>query len=326
MKDHGHGVGDIGAVIAVHIAGMYLPSPLSGRLLDRFGSRVLASLSGSVLLLSSLLAAAMPGQSMVGRPSRWRCWDWVGTSGWWPGPPSPPRRCRWRSVPGTQGTVDAMAPDEPADLTPATSVQHWDDRYRTLPPGQGSWHQDHPKLSLELLAAVGGGADRSIIDVGGGTSVLIDHLLEAGHQDITVLDISSVALDTTRARLGDPPGVTWLAADLTTWAPPRRWDLWHDRAVLHFLTEPADRASYVETLRRSLLPGGAFVIATFAEDGPTHCSGLRVVRYSPDTLVDLLGDIDLVETRREIHHTPAGADQPFTWVAGRFSPPPRAQP
>jgi SAM-dependent methyltransferase len=139
------------------------------------------------------------------------------------------------------------------------------------------------------------------------------------------VDLSTVALDTARHRLGDPPEVTWVQADLLAWEPPRRWDLWHDRAVLHFLTDDADRAAYVRLMRRSLAPGGGFVIGTFATDGPTHCSGLPVQRSDSDDLVGLLGEvgaIDVVASRREVHRTPGDAEQPFTWIAGRLRPDP----
>lgn len=200
---------------------------------------------------------------------------------------------------------------------------HWDERYRSIGAEDVSWYQQAPTTSLELLDALGVTQAETVVDVGGGASVLVDHLVERGHGDVTVVDLSAVALDTARRRLGDPPQVTWVEVDLLTWEPPRRWDLWHDRAVLHFLTDDAERAAYVRLLRRSLEPGGAFVIGTFAADGPTHCSGLPVQRYDPADLVDVLGGsevVDVVATRREIHRTPAAADQPFTWVAGRLRP------
>ena len=136
--------------------------------------------------------------------------------------------------------------------------------------------------------------------------------------DLTVLDLSVVALDTARRRLEDPAGVEWVEADLLTWQPTRTWDAWHDRAVLHFLTEDTDRVRYVEQLRTALRPGGAFVIGTFAEDGPTQCSALPVRRHSPRDLLELLGDVEVIEQRRHVHRTPGDADQAFNWVAGRL--------
>jgi trans-aconitate methyltransferase len=194
---------------------------------------------------------------------------------------------------------------------------HWDDRYRSTGSQSVSWFEERPTTSLELLAAVGVGPADSVIDVGGGASTLVDHLLREGNLDLTVLDLSAVALDAARARLGDPAAVTWIDADLLTWQPTRRWDAWHDRAVLHFLVDDDDQATYRALLERSLEPGGAFVIGTFAEDGPTHCSALPVRRYTAADL-ELLGDIEVVEQRRHIHRTPSGADQPMNWIAGRL--------
>lgn len=196
---------------------------------------------------------------------------------------------------------------------------HWDERYRTS-PYELSWHQDVPTMSLALFDALGIDATASVIDIGGGASTLVDHLVQRGHADVAVLDVSERALAVARARVGDAAGVTWIHHDLLTWSAPRRWDVWHDRAVLHFLVHDADRAAYVDVLRRVLVPGGAFVIGTFAEDGPTQCSGLPVRRDSAAGLLELLGDVEVVAERRDVHVTPAGAEQPFTWIAGRVNP------
>lgn len=196
---------------------------------------------------------------------------------------------------------------------------HWDDRYQSA--GQSvSWYEQRPTVSLELLDALGVEPHDSVIDVGGGASTLTDHLLENGHDDLTVLDLSAVALSTARSRLDEPAGVTWIEADLLSWVPPRRWAVWHERAVLHFLVEQNTRRRYVALLRRALEPRGAFVIGAFAEDGPTHCSALPVRRYSPRDLVEVLGVVEIVEQRRVVHHTPGGAEQPFNWIAGRVAP------
>ena len=195
---------------------------------------------------------------------------------------------------------------------------HWNDLYQTTGLRSVSWYQERPTAALELLASLGVGADHSLIDIGGGTSNLVDHLVAAGHRDLTVLDISVAALDTSRARLGDPPSVNWIEADLLTWEPVRRWDVWHDRAVLHFLTNDDDRSRYRALLHRSIGPGGAFIIGTFAEDGPTKCSGLPVRRHSVQELLDLAGDVEVVEQRRVVHLTPEGVEQPFNWIAGRI--------
>jgi hypothetical protein len=196
--------------------------------------------------------------------------------------------------------------------------EHWNERYRSVGATAVSWYESTPTVSLELFARLGVTTAQSVIDVGGGASVLVDQLLERGHQEVAVLDLSKVALDEARARLADDGAVTWIEADLLHWDPPRRWDVWHDRAVLHFLVSDDDRATYVEVLRRAVGMGGAFVIGTFAEDGPMECSSLPVRRQSADELIELLGDVEVIDRGRHVHHTPGGVDQPFTWVAGRL--------
>ncbi|WP_240480981.1 class I SAM-dependent methyltransferase [Ectothiorhodospira sp. BSL-9] len=156
----------------------------------------------------------------------------------------------------------------------------------------------------------------SIIDVGGGTSRLVDELLAAGHDDLTVLDLSQQALETSRARLGDAGGrVSWLAQDITEAdLPPARFDLWHDRAVFHFLTDPSHRQAYVERLQQSVRPGGRVIMATFADTGPERCSGLPVMRYGPESLHVALGeDLRLLRHASEHHTTPTGAVQHFNF-------------
>jgi trans-aconitate methyltransferase len=195
---------------------------------------------------------------------------------------------------------------------------HWNNRYDTIGAESVSWYQERPTTSLELLAAVGATASCSVIDVGGGASNLVDHLLADGHDDLAVLDLSTAALEVARQRVGDVPGVSWLAQDLLRWEPARTWDVWHDRAVLHFLVDDEDRSRYVTTLRKAVSPGGHVIIGTFAEDGPTECSALPVRRQSASDLQELLGDIEVVAERREVHRTPSGAAQPFNWLAGRL--------
>jgi SAM-dependent methyltransferase len=148
--------------------------------------------------------------------------------------------------------------------------------------------------------------------------MLVDQLVGRGFSDVSVLDVSAVALDEARARLGAGAKVRWLRQDLMTFNPDRRYDLWHDRAVFHFLTSEPDREVYRAALAAALAPGGHVIIGTFAEDGPEQCSGLPVSRYSSGTLAETLGDGFVVTaSRRESHRTPAGAIQPFTWVAAR---------
>lgn len=190
---------------------------------------------------------------------------------------------------------------------------HWDTVYREKSAAQLSWHQDDPKASLELIEMAGIGADSSVIDIGGGTSRLASALLAMGLHDVTVLDVSQAALDLTRDSLGQAgETVTWISADITAWSPDRHYDLWHDRAVFHFLVEKSGRAAYLESLQKGLSIGGHAIIATFAPDGPEKCSGLPVARYSPDDIADLLGgNFELVAHRHHMHQTPWGKSQSF---------------
>ena len=200
------------------------------------------------------------------------------------------------------------------------TASRWDATYRTRGVGGVSWFQSEPAISLQLIEAIGVARDSAIIDVGGGASVLVDHLVSRGFSDVSVLDISAVALAEAQARLSPGASVTWLRTDLLSFKPSRRYTLWHDRAVFHFLVDEADRAEYRNILMSSLAPGGYVVMGTFAEDGPEQCSGLPVARYSDSSLAEMLGDRFLVtETRRESHRTPSGAIQPFTWVAARLA-------
>ncbi|MFO1148048.1 MAG: class I SAM-dependent methyltransferase [Alsobacter sp.] len=166
---------------------------------------------------------------------------------------------------------------------------------------------------MALIRATGVAKDAGIIDIGGGSSRLVDSLVEEGYNDISILDLSERALSVAKARLGErAEAVQWIVADVTTWRPTRTYDLWHDRAAFHFLTEPNDRRVYVQTLTRALRPGGHVIIGTFALDGPERCSGLPIVRYSPDSLGQELGALfSLVDTRDYEHRTPAGRVQRF---------------
>jgi SAM-dependent methyltransferase len=190
---------------------------------------------------------------------------------------------------------------------------HWQNVYATKDEKEVSWYQDNPVLSLDLIAASGVARDAAIIDVGGGASRLVDALLDRGFQAITILDLSAKALEATKQRLGRrAKGVNWVVADITTWEPTRRYDLWHDRAAFHFLTEAADRDAYVARLKQAVRSGGHLIIATFALDGPEKCSGLPVVRYDPQALARTLGPgFELVESRRHDHLTPGGNTQRF---------------
>lgn len=201
-------------------------------------------------------------------------------------------------------------------------AEHWDERYGSIGATAVSWYEPEPTGSLELLDHLGVEPADSVIDVGGGASTLVDHLLARGHHDLAVLDLSRAALATSRQRVHDAGAVTWIEHDLLAWQPERTWSAWHDRAVLHFLVDDDDRAAYASRLRQALEPGGAFVIGVFAEDGPEQCSGLPVRRHTAEDLVELVGlagPVEVVEARRHVHHTPSGGDQPFRWIAGRLS-------
>jgi len=203
-------------------------------------------------------------------------------------------------------------------------VEHWEHVYATRQVAEVSWYERRPATSLSLVEALDLPRDAGIVDIGGGASALVDELVAAGFRDLTVLDVSSTALELARARLAASSGaeaaaaVHWVAADVCRWEPGRRFDLWHDRAVFHFLVDPADRARYRSTVGAAVAPGGHVVMATFAADGPTTCSGLPVARYDATELASELGPaFDLAESRRELHTTPAGTAQSFTWVVLR---------
>jgi len=190
---------------------------------------------------------------------------------------------------------------------------HWQNLYQTKGERDVSWYEESPAISLDLIRATGVGTDASIIDIGGGTSRLIDALIAEGFRSVSVLDLSEKALVTSRDRLG-PSGecVNWIVADVTKWQPIQNYDVWHDRAAFHFLTESTDREAYAERLRKAVRTGGHAIIGTFALDGPERCSGLPVVRHDAASIAAILGQsFELIETRRHDHHTPSGSVQPF---------------
>ena len=193
--------------------------------------------------------------------------------------------------------------------------EHWNRTYQAKGPGEVSWYQRRPDLSLALIAASGVSKDAGVIDVGGGASVLVDCLLDDGYRQLAVLDVSGAALNHSRSRLGARAGtVEWFEADVTSFEPPHRFGLWHDRAVFHFLTGADDRRAYLATLHRTLQPGGTVVISTFALDGPAKCSGLDVVRYDEQAMAAELGpEFQLQEVRRETHVTPWQSEQRFIY-------------
>jgi len=201
---------------------------------------------------------------------------------------------------------------------------HWDTIYRTKQPHEVSWFQREAQVSLALIRRVAPDLNARIIDVGGGASTLIDGLIAEGYRHLTVLDLSPAALDLARRRVGAVAAVvTWLEGDaLSADLPARYFDVWHDRACFHFLTSTLDRARYVAQVRRSVKPGGHVLIATFAHDGPSRCSGLPVARYTGSALHQEFGaGFRLVDSVRDEHVTPSGAMQAFVYCLCQVAPP-----
>lgn len=197
---------------------------------------------------------------------------------------------------------------------PEERRQHWENVYASKRPTEVSWFENTPATSLALIRASGAAPSTKIIDIGGGASTLVDHLLAEGFDDITMLDLSSKAIEQSQQRLGPAASrVHWIAADITRWRPETQYGIWHDRAVFHFLTNTEDRGAYRAALMQALLPGGSVIVATFAPDGPERCSGLPVCRYSPEALAAELPELTLAESMAEEHHTPAGAMQRFIY-------------
>ncbi len=195
--------------------------------------------------------------------------------------------------------------------------EHWERVYGTKAPDQVSWFRPHLETSLRLIEqAIDGNLDAAIADVGGGASTLVDDLLDRGYRNITVLDISQGAIDVARKRLGERgEAVRWVRVDVTQATfPLHSYDLWHDRAVFHFLTKPEDRDAYVRSVVTAVKPGGHVIVSTFGPEGPLKCSGLDVVRYDADSLHHQFGaSFRLVESRKEIHETPFGTTQQFVY-------------
>lgn len=200
------------------------------------------------------------------------------------------------------------------------SKEHWEKVYTSKAPEAVGWFQERAQLSLDLIKATGLGTDAAIIDVGGGASRLVDDLVARGYIDLTVLDLSAAALKAARQRLGEQQKkVRWIEADITeVELPAQHYDIWHDRAVFHFLTAREQREAYVRAVLRSVKPGGHVIVATFAEDGPEQCSGLPVVRYRPDDLRDEFGEaFTLLKHQKEVHRTPFGTEQRFVYCCLR---------
>ncbi len=195
------------------------------------------------------------------------------------------------------------------------SQAHWEQVYRDRQADEVSWYQAHPAISLRLIEASAVSPDSPVLDVGGGASCLVDCLHARGFGDLTVLDISQGALAHARGRLGEAAeGIDWIVTDITRFTPTRRFGLWHDRAVFHFLVDDEARAGYLAALRAGLAPGGALVLGTFATGGPRRCSGLPVRQYDAPTLCAELGDeFELLDATRAVHRTPGDVEQLFAW-------------
>lgn len=205
------------------------------------------------------------------------------------------------------------APTRKRAVSESDLQTHWDKAYRAKGEGGVSWFEESPAISLDLIHATGVTADASIIDIGGGASRLVDALLEEGFGAVTVFDLSGEALERSKARLGARSAkAKWAVADVTTWEPSQTYDVWHDRATFHFLTDEKDRAAYGERVLRAVRPGGHVIIGTFALDGPERCSGLPVMRHDAASLGRMLGpSFEPIESRDHVHRTPMGTIQRF---------------
>ena len=192
---------------------------------------------------------------------------------------------------------------------------HWEELYHSTSPGKVSWYQENPATSLDFIEKTGLPKEAPILDVGSGASTLVDQLLLRGYRNLALLDVSTKALLLTRQRLGGKAtDVAWHHGDVTRYSLPEQYSLWHDRAVFHFLVDPSDRRAYVTSLRQGLRPQGHLILATFAVGGPTKCSGLDVAQYDTQKITTELGqNFRLIETLEELHQTPAGVEQLFSY-------------
>ncbi len=208
------------------------------------------------------------------------------------------------------GKIEQVA--EQADFN---RKDHWENVYSDKKATEVSWYQQYPECSLNLIQATGIEKSESIIDIGGGASTLVDFLLSSDYQNISVLDISAHAIDQAKHRLAERGAkVNWIEQDITSFVAEQSYDVWHDRAVFHFLTEADDRSKYVKAISNSLRPGAHAIIATFNLDGPEKCSGLEIVRYSTETLLEIFSEnFKLIETKTEEHKTPGGKSQSFVY-------------
>ncbi|MGA1743919.1 MAG: class I SAM-dependent methyltransferase [Ilumatobacteraceae bacterium] len=202
----------------------------------------------------------------------------------------------------------------------STAREHWDTAYDTKSVVERSWSSD-AETSVRLITRYAPTAQASVVDVGGGASPLAGRLVAEGYLDVTVVDISQRAIEEARTSLPMSMSVTWVCADVRTWEPGRTFDVWHDRAVLHFLSDSAERAAYARLARRTVNGGGLLIVSSFAEDGPETCSGLPVARATHEQLSALFDEgFHDVERFRETHITPWGSEQPFNWLVLRRYP------
>jgi SAM-dependent methyltransferase len=208
--------------------------------------------------------------------------------------------------------INAKRPEQVKPSEPDRKT-HWESTWSEKKATETSWYQEVPRQSLSMIAHASLGPDDPLIDIGGGASVLVDHLLIAGYRNLAVLDISAGALEQAQQRLGDDSRqVEWIEADVTQYDPDRKFALWHDRATFHFLTTAEDRASYVAVLKKALITGGQAVITAFAPGAPRKCSGLEIIQYDAETLgLELGPEFLLNEEDSEIHITPLGREQKF---------------
>ena len=201
----------------------------------------------------------------------------------------------------------------------ANRKAHWETVYTTKGENEVSWFQENPSPSLELIDLAGATPDSAIVDIGSGASRLVDSLVASQFKHVTVLDVSEIALEAARTRLGARASqAQWIVADVTKWAPTQTFDVWHDRAAFHFLIDAADRSTYVTCMRQAVKPGGHVIIGTFALDGPEKCSGLLVNRYDATSLANELGPgFELIDSRRHDHSTPWNSAQRFQFCTFR---------
>lgn len=197
--------------------------------------------------------------------------------------------------------------------------EHWENIYQTKELTEVSWYQPTPVTSLDYFKQFDVPLSAKIIDIGGGDSFLVDHLLELGYKDITVLDISSAAIDRAKQRLGERASeVKWIVADASEFTPTEQYDFWHDRAAFHFLTDEQEITNYTQTAHQNINPEGVIVIGTFSEQGPTKCSGIDIKQYSEITLTDRFGKLfKKIDCKTIDHNTPSGSIQNFVFCSFR---------